>query len=303
MTLLAPIVYPPQISRACMLLDETPVFADMPDGFFRVVIRLIKKVNLADPFAPIFASRMTIAGECGKSVETVLRAIRWLEEKGLIERNQCAMPGNRGSRSPITPTQALLEALGLLQTFMPSRRTSSDQQTGTAELRRGAAPTETPVKQATRFERIGPYAIPSDLAWLSKTNGLQPTAILKLMALSRITGRRLSDVVFATRDYLSNLNGRALFAYIKALLAKDRDYGKVAEEIAESAKKEQNSEILRNKAISLEGRMFVNRDGSRSYRVEEGHLVILESGRRSVGHLTDAFISAIESGRLRALRT
>ncbi len=47
----------------------------------------------------------------GKSVETVHRVVRWLEERGLVEREQRARPELRGSSSPLVPTKQLLDAL------------------------------------------------------------------------------------------------------------------------------------------------------------------------------------------------
>ena len=104
----SPTIYPVAIQRACAALDESPVFRDLPDGYFRVVLRIIKKINLAQLAAPIVASRTTLARESGRSVEAVGRAIAWLEERKLITRAQKAQPGLRGSCAPITPTRRLL---------------------------------------------------------------------------------------------------------------------------------------------------------------------------------------------------
>ena len=89
MTSIAPtVVYPSLISRACATLDESPMFKDAPDGYLRVILRIIKKINLKRLSAPILASRATLAEESGKSVETVHRVVRWLEEHGLVQREQ-----------------------------------------------------------------------------------------------------------------------------------------------------------------------------------------------------------------------
>ena len=112
MTVIAPtVVYPSLISRACAALDESPVFKDVPDGYLRVILRIVKKINLKRLNSPILASRATLAEESGKSVETVHRVVRWLEERGLVEREQRARQALRGSSSPLVPTQQLLDAL------------------------------------------------------------------------------------------------------------------------------------------------------------------------------------------------
>lgn len=78
------------------------------------MLRLVKKINLVKPGSPIFARRETLAREAGKSVETVGRALRWLENAGLIQREQEeARPGLRGSEAHIYPTDRLIQALGI----------------------------------------------------------------------------------------------------------------------------------------------------------------------------------------------
>lgn len=112
------VVYPGAIARACSALDESPLFESMPDGYIRVVIRIIKKISLSRLSSPITASRETLARESKKSLETVHRAVRWLEAHEFIQRNQKARAGLRGSSSPIKPTQKLLDALLLTAEHM-----------------------------------------------------------------------------------------------------------------------------------------------------------------------------------------
>ena len=112
------VVYPGAIARACSALDESPLFESMPDGYIRVVIRIIKKISLSRLSSPITASRETLARESKKSLETVHRAVRWLEAHEFIQRDQKARAGLRGSSSPIKPTQKLLDALLLTAEHM-----------------------------------------------------------------------------------------------------------------------------------------------------------------------------------------
>ena len=210
---LLPTNYPYLITRACSALDESSAFRDMPDGYFRVIIRIIKKISVTSPSSQIVASRSTLAQEAGKSVETVLRAIRWLEDRGFVEREQQANAGLRGSRSPLTPTRSFLEALGF---FDEDRRATS----------RGVERAKTPnqlvskldaersggsCNQSSGFVRIGKMMIPADLSWLHETHGLTPGGILKLMVIAKSVSQRLSDVVLATKQYLLRLSGRELF--------------------------------------------------------------------------------------------
>lgn len=111
MSFVALTLYPSLINRACAILDELPEFQELPEGYLRVMLRIVKKINLAAPMSPIFAKRSTLATESGKSIETVHRTIKWLETEGLIERKQKAHAGRRGSSSPLVPTMKFLQEL------------------------------------------------------------------------------------------------------------------------------------------------------------------------------------------------
>ena len=175
MTAIAPtVVYPSLISRACAALDESPVFKDVPDGYLRVILRIVKKINLKRLNSPILASRATLAEESGKSVETVHRVVRWLEERGLVERQQRARPELRGSSSPLLPTKQLLDALLLSE----AARASVDEAHPNKGAKAAAGePTtvanKSPARTANQeapfeFERVGKVRLPRDLVWLVK---------------------------------------------------------------------------------------------------------------------------------------
>ena len=291
MNSLAPTIYPSHIARACASLDESPQFKSMPDGYFRVLLRIIKKINLSSPFSPIFARRSVIAEESGKSIETVHRVIKWLEDQGLIEREQKARAGLRGSSSPLVPTKKLLEALLLSQA--PQERAAMKHQQHSKH--------HDQVRQnQSSFVRVGKATIPADIAWLSTRNGLAPTGVLKLMSIAKKAKQRLSDVVAATAQYLEGLSGRALYAYIKALLSKDKDYRHVAQQAATEAETERANDYLKEKAEILEGRSFTNKDSSIQITVQGGVLMEIRQGRRAVRMMCKAFLNAIDDGRLRS---
>ena len=291
MNSLVPTIYPSHIARACASLDESPLFKTMPDGYLRVLLRIIKKINLSCPFSPIFASRGTIAQESGKSIETVHRVVKWLEDSGLIEREQKARAGLRGSSSPLVPTRKLLDALLLSQA--PQERSSAQAIKPTSHSSTRAQ------QMRSAFVRVGKATLPSDIAWLSTRNGLAPTGVLKLMSLAKKAKQRLSDVVAATAQYLEGLSGRALYAYIKALLSKDKDYGYVAKQAESEAEVERDQDYLKEKAEALDGRSFSNKDGSIQITVQEGVLMETRNGNRAVRMMCKSFLEALEAGRLR----
>lgn len=291
MNSLVPTIYPSHIARACASLDESPQFKTMPDGYLRVLLRIIKKINLSCPFSPIFASRGTIAQESGKSIETVHRVVKWLEDSGLIEREQKARAGLRGSSSPLVPTRKLLDALLLSQA--PQERSSAQASKPTSHGSTSAQ------QIRSAFVRVGKATLPSDIAWLSTRNGLAPTGVLKLMSLAKKAKQRLSDVVAATAQYLEGLSGRALYAYIKALLSKNKDYGYVAKQAESEAEVERDQDYLKEKAEALDGRSFSNKDGSIQITVQEGVLMETRNGNRAVRMMCKSFLEALEAGRLR----
>lgn len=63
-----PTIYPSAIARAVSALDELAAFKELPDGFLRVIVRIIRKINLRAPCGAIVASRARLAAEAGKSV-------------------------------------------------------------------------------------------------------------------------------------------------------------------------------------------------------------------------------------------
>lgn len=308
MTFVAPtVVYPSLISRACAALDESQAFKDVPDGYLRVILRIVKKINLKRLDSPIVASRAKLAEESGKSVETVHRVVRWLEERGLVEREQRARPELRGSSSPLVPTKRLLDALLLSEEARASVKEVHQAKGAKAPLREPEIVANRdgtqPKIQKSAFERVGNVRLPSDLVWLVKEQGMNCSGVLHLMKLASDAKQRLSTVVAATRKYLQVLQGRELYAYIRGLLSKGKDFGyRATEESRNSAELEQR-EYLKQKAQALAGRTFQNRDLSLLVKVDDsGFLIEVRNGQRAMRPFCKSFVDAIETGRLRGVQ-
>lgn len=310
MTFFAPTVtYPSLISRACAVLDESPVFKDVPDGYLRVILRIVKKINLKRLNSPILASRETLAKESGKSVETVHRVLRWLEEHGLVVRQQRARPELRGSSSPLTPTKKLLDALLLskntacvrVDEIRPVKATKADTGEKACTINNNHAQAEHQ-KPDFEFERVGKVWLPRDLVWLVKEQGMNCSGVLHLMKIAGQAKQRLSTVVVATRKYLEGLQGRDLYAYLRALLGKGRDFGFQATEAARGEAEVQEREYLKQKAQALVGRTFQSRDQTLVVTVEDsGMLIETRNGQRAARPFCRSFVEAIEAGRLRGV--
>ena len=144
--------------------------------------------------------------------------------------------------------------------------------------------------------------LPRDLAWLVKEQGMNCSGVLHLMKLAGKTKQRLSNVVAATQKYLQGLEGRELFAYIRALLSKGQDFGQRATEQAQGNEQAQERAYLQQKAQDLAGRTFQNRDQTLVVTVEEtGILMEVRNGQRAARPFCRSFLEAIEAGRLRGI--
>ena len=286
-------IYPSAIAHAVNSIDEMELFRDMPDGYFRVLIRIIKKINLRSPASPITAARSTLADESGKSIETVQRVVRWLEDRGLIEREQKARAGLRGSSSPLVPTAKLIDAL------LPSRPSPA------GAIRRNpinGAKADSATPQPT-FLKLDGRKIPADLAWMVQSNGMAGSGVLKLMSMAKEAKQRLSDVVESSKKYLEPLNGRAMFSYVRKLLDSGRDFTQRANTELKARQDTEMRDHLARKAQEMIGRVFRTRDSKLFVEVtDDGSLCERRAGDQSGGGnrrlMTESFLDAISAGRL-----
>ena len=286
-----PTIYPSGISRAVSAIDEIPVFKDLPDGFLRVIVRIIKKINLRVPKSPIVASRSTLAEESGKSVESVHRAVRWLEERGLIERDQKSRAGFRGSSSPLAPTHKLLEALLLTP--------EAEAQIKKAKHVAPAYPAATSSTTTRDCVRIGGFTLPCDLAWIVQEGGLSASAVLLLMRIAKQSKQKLSDVVAATKQYLEPLKGRGLFSYLRKLLLKGQDFTWKAAEQKDQHVAQQVQEHLAHKAKDMVGQKFQSLDGALQVEVDSsGMLRETRNGMSVIRYFNEKFLEAVGLRRL-----
>lgn len=324
--------YPSVINRACAMLLEGDSFTNMPDGYIRIVMRIIKKINIAKPHAAIFASRARLASESGKSICSVHRAVKWLEDFGFIQRQQTARPELRGSSSPLIPTEKMLAALQLLGHHQPSAATpkgSTDSITAPPNLAHTNPAASSPQTQGSEldciadssksmnlkndnhsenirkpeaFVRLQKVKIPHELAWLVEQQQLRATGVLSLMKLAKHAKQRLSDVVAATSNYLKPHKGRALYAYLRTLLGKDKDYRQQVDAEAKQQATKREQEYLERKAMELTGRRFQTRDGQIILTIlAQGFIEEIRQGVRRMGRLNSNVLEAISAGRLIAV--
>ena len=293
------VVYPSAISRACAAIDEAATFKTMPDTFYRVVLRIIKKINVSRPNSPILASRGKLAQESGKSIETVGRTIKWLEDRGLILRAQKARAGLRGSSSPLVPTGALIETL-----LLDKPVAAKPKPPQSPRVSDGSKPTQ-PKASPNGQVIIDGKAIAADLAWLVTDQGLLPSGLFKLMSMASRFGQRLSNIVAANAKYLQSKKNRELFAYLVKIIGKnEKDYNFIAREKEVALQDEQKKMRLEQKKIELRGRAYQSRDKKTYITVEATGCLLVSTPSASLRpqYMDYEFLDAIEDGRLVQVR-
>ena len=308
--------YPLSVLRGCATVDELEAFREMPDGYLRVLLRVVKKIDVCTPTKPIFARRDTLASESGKSCETVGRALRWLEENGFINRIQVTRKFLRGSDSHIHPTRKLIDALGFgHQKTMPTEQESKTppvKNDGSLSAlhkpinihKQSLEPVDKSDSKSNPFIRIGGKSVPKDLAWLVEENRLKVTAVLCLMRLAKQGGKMLSDVVAVSRECLLRLHGHNLFAYLRTLIQQNKDFKFIREQQTakndETLLAQRHKELLARKAQEWAGRVFKSRKGDRTFQVRKGGFIdVLQGGKFIFSEdISMGFLDAFESGKL-----
>lgn len=296
--------YPTPITRACSLIDECAEFRSLPDGYIRILFRLIKKIDISNPAKPISATRATLAEETGKSVESIQRCLKWLEDFAFIRRIQRANDGLRGSHSPIIPTPLLLKLLGFNDTkFVKRPAFKSDRSTSSSTTYQSNERHSSQVRPGVT--KIGNHSVPADLAWLITDKNLKPSALFMLMSAARKANKILSDVVRFAKNYLTPLSDRSVVAYLLKLISTDKDYRTInaASDAATSnaLQKERQALEVATKARDLASRSFTNSSGTARYEVDpsgNGFIKVIREGRSAYMRMDISFIEAIRERKL-----
>lgn len=308
--------YPWVICNAVTRVFDIDELRRLHDSATKLLVALVKKVDKNNGTSPIFAKRVTLARDIGRSVETVYRGLKILEEQGLIEeREQSQDATGRLAESVITLSSRVCELLQL-----PTRRGS----------RRGPVPSVTdarpnvyrlgsqffkdqsnelsnksPATTGGQTIRVGKFWIPADLGVLLDRD-VVATAVLALMKRAKVAGKRLSDVVQCVSQRVTALDLRAkqLYAYLLTAIDGTRDYGKDAASLREDAKQVKEREALAQHRAELEGVWFVPiTDTKTRLKVEKGTVYVFECVGTDWRHTTTVpfgkdFAEAIEKGRL-----
>lgn len=298
--------YPLTIVRGCAALDEIPEFSSMPDGYLRILMRLIKKIDVIKPEKAIFARRSTLSKESGKSEITVNRALKWLEDHQMITRKQVCKSNLKGSNSPITPTKKLINLLGFGD--KPKKAPANKNECSLSEKQNLNIN-----KQSDQSSCLNPpsktviqgVALPHDLVWLVTKGRLNPYAVLKLMKLATDSGKFLSDIVQATKKWLEvGKVGKALYAYLLALIKQKKDFKTICAEqnrTYEAVEQSQaDKQLVERKGFEWQAKTFESISTKKQYRIDSGYIYEIENSKIAGSRFMDiGFVNAVMDGKLR----
>lgn len=254
---------PARILRA---IDDALHLSGLSKSLRPTLAALCRFVSQADPFATIFAKKETIAERLGVDVRTVLRHLAALESNGLIERLDQERKSRNGrfAVSRIRLTRKAAELVGLVAPEADVIHTPPDD-----NLSPGHTLTEPTISknQPQRIEN----GLPVDLAWLTG-NGVSRAGIFALMRKATMHGKRLSDIVLVVRDYIRDLKGGRLFAYLNRLASGPTCFAVAAaterQRIASQAEARTMERKITAFKVRFAGATLTNRQQSRLYQID-----------------------------------
>ncbi|MBU6486197.1 MAG: helix-turn-helix domain-containing protein [Burkholderiales bacterium] len=317
-----PVVLPGKIANALVLVYEGFNEFDLFENHRKVLACLIRYgVNLNHPEADIFVKKSTIARRLGINEATVYRSLTALAAAGLIERDPQTKLGQRYKTIAYIRLSTLaLRRLGLARHPEAANAAGEgcDAATGKSIGVKppiadsvlapvqdvNNAPKQSSLKnQPARgfFEKIGNRKVPSDLAWLHVENSLSLSGLFKLMKAAKGKGTRLSDIVTHSKDAVSAIRGRDLYAYLTNLIGLPIDHAykaKQREALAQAAQSRAEEtakrDRLQREISSLVGCSYESPDG-RCWTVDQHGFVVSGNDRDSSGSVPFTMaLSAVE---------
>lgn len=297
--------YPWAICHAVAKVFDVTELLELSDSCRHVLVSLIKKVDQNHGRSPIYARRETIAGEIGKSVETVYRALRELEAKHYIEaREQQKDRYGKLTDSLIVFSRQLCELLDLPSSPSVKSDRPYNQRSSLQYLHKQSEEvvdkSAKPPKKPSHAKRI-----PDDLEVLQH-QGLSLPAIFKLMGMATRAGKRLSEIVNYAKTSLSKYAGHRLFGFLVKLIQRNLDYAYLNEQQTEKQVVQHQAKAVQARIVELKGKTFaiagrsdvryqVDRDNPKCIYVFVAH----GDKWKEQGQLSsnDAFVEGVDSGR------
>jgi hypothetical protein len=278
---------------------------------------LARTVDANRPYAAIFARRELLTGRALQSMRTFYRSLDDLEAAALIERAPQKRHGDAGlfgrAYLHLTPKAAVL--LGLVEdakgVVENEESTPSNHLTDAQEPILLAPPSATVADGAIykdlypKTQKRQPGSLPADLQRLASL-GFRQFLIFKLMREARLHAKRLSDVVEATWDYLSQATHP--ISYLRALLRSPVDF---SHQLRAQRAVQQQRQLADARANAIDntirkctGKAYFNTDNTRRIDISDDartlnmHDCREVTPRIAVGPWAADFVEALESGRI-----
>lgn len=247
---------------------------DLKKGGRRALHAILAFYNLKTR-AAIFPYREALAHEASVSVQTIQRDLAELEAREYIirqpQKHKSAAAGPNAGRfwiAPILLTQKALVLIGLHEVIHspPSPKMRDGIYIDIEHTKEIQSSSKNTILHGNRSEKlrkqpaeIDPATrLPKDLTHLLD-RGVSKSGIFLLMKLAGKHGKRLSDVVTyrAPRINALELQGRALFSYLRELTVADVDFA----HLAGQARVQQDDDEKINEAKALQQRLHRHCDG------------------------------------------
>lgn len=247
-----------------------------------VLAALARTVDAKKPFSSIYAGRSLLTDRALQSMRTLYRALGDLEAAGLIERPQQVRYVADGTfgRAYLHLTATAAELLGLVPPAKPEVGSANKSDDCAPDARDDeqvslTTPCDTVAHgriqgdlYPTSSQKRQPGQLPSDLERLLSL-GIHRYMVFKLMAEARQAGKRLSDVVEHTWNYLRQASRP--IRYLRKLFQSSTDFshlvaaqrGKLAAEASAREAERDAKQYVRRCA----GQTFYAPDGSRRYDI------------------------------------
>lgn len=314
---------PATIQRACTRVQfwrEGP-FAALKARDRAVLAEVVRCVDRKQPALPAFVRRDSLAERESCSVPTITRALSRLAELGWLLRDQVKSRSRGFQVGSVQLTDAAIAWLGLLTPTLndlcESPVIDASGESGNQCIHRQSTPSELLAKSPENRHSVGRKksgAVPDALRWLEQVR-ISRAGVFMLMGLARRKGLLLETVTTACRTQIEQ--ARQPFAYVRDLLALDRDWGRVVQQqedeaqlSARQAQADEHRVRLAARLEALEGLWFLSPAKQQLVRAESAVFRIHEmdaQGRAGVSlgvaPQAEAILKAIDAGRLVPWRT
>jgi hypothetical protein len=273
-----------------------------------MLVEVLRCVPRKQPEEGAFIRRDTLAVRLACSVATVTRILARLEELGWILRDQIKSRARGFQVGSIALTKAAAEWLGLYLPLPTAQRHAPVIDACSSPIQSLQRQLPCPASSDDKSSQTQPGLLgrlPEALRWLAQK--VSPFGIFKLMGLARRRGVQLETVTTQCRDQIAAANNG--YAYIRGLLAVDKDWSYLAAQDASKAAAEAKAAELRatvsHAVDALEGQDFIRPDGL-VCKVRAGWVSVYtpDEAARSVGvaigcrPVDSAFVDEVERGEV-----